>query len=194
MQLTLASTSPAREKVLNAAGVFPRKVSPGVDEEPAVAELVNPTPAQYVQHLATAKARAVDGKLVLGGDSMLLIDGELQGKPHTREETVRRWRQQRGKRAELVTGHALFDAATGQIYEEAVATQIQFADVSDRAIEAYAATGEPLECAGAFTLEALGGWFIESIDGHPSAVIGLSLPALRRGLAHFGYDFCDLWG
>lgn len=194
MQLTLASTSPAREKVLNAAGVFPRKVSPGVDEEATVAGLVNPTPAQYVQHLATAKARAVGGELVLGGDSMLLIDGELQGKPHTREETVRRWRQQRGKRAELVTGHALIDAATGQIYEEVVATQIQFADVSDRAIEAYAATGEPLECAGAFTLEALGGWFIEHIDGHPSAVIGLSLPALRRGLDYFGYDFCDLWG
>lgn len=194
MQLTLASTSPAREKVLNAAGVYPRKVSPGVDEEAAVAELVNPTPAQYVQHLATAKARAVEGELVLGGDSMLLIDGELQGKPHTREETVRRWRQQRGKRAELITGHALIDAASGQIYEEVVATQIQFADVSDRSIEAYAATGEPLECAGGFTLEALGGWFIESIDGHPSAVIGLSLPALRRGLAHFGYDFSDLWG
>ena len=193
MKLTLASTSPAREKVLNAAGIYPRKVAPGVDEEAAVAKLVNPSPAEYVQHLATAKARAVEGELVLGGDSMLLIDGELQGKPHTHEETVRRWRQQRGKRAELITGHALIDAATGQLYEEVVATTIQFADVSDRAIEAYAATGEPLECAGAFTLEALGGWFIESIDGHPSAVIGLSLPALRRGLASFGYDFSDLW-
>ena len=70
---------------------------------------------------------------------------------------------------------------------------MHFADVSDRDIAAYAATGEPWECAGAFTLEALGGWFIERIEGDPSSVIGLSLPVIRRASAHFGYPVSSLW-
>ena len=60
-------------------------------------------------------------------------------------------------------------------------------------IRAYAATGEPLECAGAFTLEAIGGWFIDRIEGDPSSVIGLSLPVVRRALYSFGLSVSELW-
>ncbi|HIW96115.1 MAG TPA: septum formation inhibitor Maf [Candidatus Corynebacterium gallistercoris] len=199
MRIILASTSPSRLSILRSAGVEPLVMGSEVDERGAVAALENPTPSEVVAHLAVAKARSVAGKaagegaVVIGGDSMLLIDGELQGKPHTEEATVQRWRQQRGKVAELLTGHALIDLPTGREYVEVSTTTVHFAHASDEDIAAYAATGEPFGCAGAFTLEALGGWFIDRIEGDPSSVIGLSLPVVRRGVEHFGYRASQFW-
>ena len=178
---------------------------------------VAPTPEPTVVHLAEVKADSVAGRLaadggrdttagvltgdpgpdllsdavIVAGDSMLLLDGRLQGKPHTVERTVERWKAQRGRTATLVTGHAVVHR--GRRISVASSTQVHFARVSDRDIEAYAATGEPLECAGAFTLEALGGWFIDRVDGDPSGVIGLSLPVLRRALEEFGLSVSDFW-
>lgn len=145
--------------------------------------------------MAQAKAEAIahvyPDDVVIGGDSMLLLDGELQGKPHTENATVERWHAQAGRHAELLTGHCLIFA--GQAYAEAATTGIDFARASKADIASYAATGEPWKCAGAFTLEALGGWFIDRIDGDPSSVIGLSLPVVRRALYHFGFDVSDFW-
>ena len=80
-----------------------------------------------------------------------------------------------------------------QRHVETSTTTIRFAEASEADIEAYARSGEPLECAGAFTLEAMGGWFIDSIDGDPSSVIGLSLPVVRRALYSFGLGVSDFW-
>ena len=134
---------------------------------------------------------ALDRVPGLGPGAQPLLDGRLQGKPHTVERTVERWKAQRGRTATLVTGHAVVHR--GRRISVASSTQVHFARVSDRDIEAYAATGEPLECAGAFTLEALGGWFIDRVDGDPSGVIGLSLPVLRRALEEFGLSVSDFW-
>ncbi|MEL4151875.1 Maf family protein, partial [Corynebacterium bovis] len=130
-RLVLASSSPSRLSVLRSAGVEPLVVVPGTDEDAAVAALrattPDPTPADIVTHLARAKATAVARMLhegtagvqapadavILAGDSMLLIDGELQGKPHTEEATVDRWRHQRGRTAELVTGHCVIVPGPG---------------------------------------------------------------------------------
>lgn len=211
-RVILASSSPSRLSVLRSAGVEPEILVPGVDEDAATAELhsrvSDPTPAEVVCHLAQTKSRAVltqysdrldagldsgldAGAVVIAADSMLLLDGELQGKPLTVERTVERWRQQRGAAATLITGHAV--TFRGETVTGASETVVHFADASDRDIEAYAATGEPLQCAGAFTLEALGGWFIDRIEGDPSSVIGLSLPLVRRTLAGFGLDVSDFW-
>ncbi|MDN8580138.1 nucleoside triphosphate pyrophosphatase [Corynebacterium bovis] len=238
-RLVLASSSPSRLSVLRSAGVEPLVVVPGTDEDAAVAALrataPDPTPADIVTHLARAKATAVARMLregtagvqapadavILAGDSMLLIDGELQGKPHTEEATVDRWRHQRGRTAELVTGHCVIvpgtgapdatrtpDAAIspapgtgtpdgpdapGAVETGTSTTRVHFADVTDDEIRAYARTGEPWGCAGAFTLEALGGWFIDRIEGDPSGVIGLSLPLVRRLLARRHLSVTDLW-
>lgn len=210
-RLVLASSSPSRLSVVRSAGIEPLVRVPDVDEDAVVAELRSGDgdagPGQTVVHLAEAKARAVCtrfaadlpvGALVVAGDSMLLLDGELQGKPHTVERTVQRWRQQRGRSAVLVTGQAaVLTPATGdgpgEMYSASSSTVVHFAAATDPEIEAYAATGEPLECAGAFTLEALGGWFIDRIDGDPSSVIGLSLPVLRRAVRHFGLTVPDFW-
>lgn len=204
----LASSSPSRLSILRSAGVEPSILVPGVDEDAAVADLhtrvASPTSAQVVCHLAQTKSQAVltqyadrldPGSVVVAADSMLLLDGELQGKPLTAERTVQRWRQQRGRSATLVTGHAVtfLGAAGHETVTGASETVVHFADASDRDIEAYAATGEPLGCAGAFTLEALGGWFIDRIEGDPSSVIGLSLPLIRRAVEDHGLAVSDFW-
>lgn len=195
MHIVLASQSPSRRMILNQAGVEPLIHPADVDEDAIIQTLQDATPDELVTRLALAKAEKIapdfPTDVVIGGDSMLLLDGELQGKPHTPEATIARWKQQRGRTAHLVTGHAILLGEKKIV--EAVQTTIHFADATDQDIEAYARSGEPLQCAGAFTLEALGGWFIDSIEGDPSSVIGLSLPLVRKALYSFGLNASDFW-
>ncbi|MBL7285270.1 septum formation inhibitor Maf [Corynebacterium godavarianum] len=195
MRLVLASQSPSRRMLLEQGGVTPVLRPAHVDEDAIIAELGEAEPRVIVEKLAHAKAATVAGDfpndVVVGCDSMLLLDGQLLGKPHTPERTIARWKAQRGKEAHLLTGHAV--AHQGEWVVDTIATAIRFGDVSDADIEAYAASGQPLKCAGAFTLEALGSWFIDSIDGDPTSVIGLSMPLLRRCLYRFGLNASDFW-
>ena len=195
MRLFLASQSPSRLSILRGAGVEPVIAPAHVDERAIEERLAGAEPAEIVCALATAKAEAIapdyPEDVVVGGDSMLLLDGSLQGKPHTPEATVERWHAQAGRAAELITGHCVLRG--DKRFVEASRTTVHFAQASNADIEAYARTGEPLECAGAFTLEALGGWFIDRIEGDPSSVIGLSLPVLRRALYFFGLNVSDFW-
>lgn len=195
MHIVLASQSPSRRMILNQAGVDPLIRPADVDEDAIISRLQGATPEEVVTRLALAKAEVIAPEfpedVVIGGDSMLLLDGELQGKPHTPAATIARWKQQRGRTAHLITGHAVLLGE--QQVLEAVQTTIHFADATDADIEAYAHSGEPLQCAGAFTLEALGGWFIDAIEGDPSSVIGLSLPTVRKALYSFGLNASDFW-
>lgn len=195
MQIVLASQSPSRRMILNQAGVEPVIRPAHVDEDAIIEGLHGAEPEVIVTQLALAKAESIapdhPGDVIIGGDSMLLLDDELQGKPHTPEMTIQRWRQQRGRTAHLITGHAILLGDRKVV--EASQTKIHFAEATDTDIEAYAHSGEPLQCAGAFTLEALGGWFIDSIEGDPSSVIGLSLPVVRKALYSFGLNASDFW-
>lgn len=195
MRLILASQSPSRAAILRGAGVEPVLEPADIDERALENQLAGHSPADTVAALASDKAEKVATQYpdepVIGGDSMLLLDGHLQGKPHTVEATIERWHQQAGRTAQLLTGHCLIFGT--QRHVETSTTTIRFAEASATDIEAYARTGEPLECAGAFTLEAMGGWFIDSIDGDPSSVIGLSLPVVRRALYSFGLNVSDFW-
>ena len=195
MRLVLASQSPSRRMLLEQGGVRPVLRPAHIDEDAVIASLHSVDAATTVSTLARAKAETAiaefPGDVVVGCDSMLLLDGELLGKPHTVEATIERWKAQRGKEAQLLTGHAVWFG--GEWVVDTVATTIRFGDVSDADIEAYARSGQPLECAGAFTLEALGSWFIDAIDGDPTSVIGLSMPLLRRCLYRFGLDASDFW-
>lgn len=195
MRLVLASQSPSRRMLLEQGGVKPVLRPAHIDEDAIIASLHSVDAATTVSTLARAKAETAiaefPGDVVVGCDSMLLLDGELLGKPHTVEATIKRWKAQRGKEAQLLTGHAVWFG--GEWVVDTVATTIRFGDVSDADIEAYARSGQPLECAGAFTLEALGSWFIDAIEGDPTSVIGLSIPLLRRCLYRFGLDASDFW-
>lgn len=200
MRFVLASASPARLQTLQSAGIEPEVLVSGVDEDAITA----PSAAELVQALARAKATAVaetqsgqsGGVLVLGCDSMLEFDGQVLGKPASADEAIHRWRRMRGHSGVLHTGHTLIDvrAQSGQIAsaEGVASTVVHFAEPSDDEIRDYVATGEPLAVAGAFTIDGLGGWFVECVEGDHHNVVGLSLPLLRRLILALGYTLADL--
>lgn len=202
LRVVLASASPARLAVLRAAGIDPEVVVSGVDEDAVLARLADRPPADRLGALALAKATAVTGSLgpgpavVLGCDSMLELDGVLLGKPHDAATALDRWRMLSGRSGILYTGHAVLRVTGNEVRHSAGATRsttVRFAEVTEAEITAYVATGEPLEVAGAFTLDGYGGWFVDSVDGDPSNVIGISLPTVRALLTEVGLAVHDLW-
>jgi nucleoside triphosphate pyrophosphatase len=197
LRLVLASQSPARLSVLRAAGVEPEVRVSGVDEDAITA----PDPAALVLALAEAKAAAVvrpgdDDLLVLGCDSLLDLDGTPYGKPGTTEQAIRRWDLMAGRSGVLRTGHALLSVRTGEVVASAAATastEVRFGRPTPPELAAYVATGEPLQVAGAFTIDGRGGWFVDGVVGDPGTVIGLSLPTMRALLHRLGVAVTDLW-
>ena len=133
------------------------------------------------------------GPLILGCDSMFLLDGKAYGKPHTEQIARERLELMSGASGELFTGHCLIDFASGRMVTGVSRAVIHFAEFSDLMIDRYIATGEPLEVAGSFTLDGFGGAYIDSIEGDPSGIIGLSLPLARELVQELGIDWTDLW-
>ncbi|WP_267617816.1 Maf family protein [Gordonia bronchialis] len=205
----LASASPARLRVLRAAGVTPMVRVSDVDEDAVIASLPDDTaPADVVRALARAKAETVAALpevsalgsrpapvVVIGCDSMLHLHGRLLGKPHTPQRASAQWQLMRGQHADLLTGHHLIrlDGDSRQSADDTSRTTVHFADAADQVIEGYVRTGEPLSVAGAFTLDGLGGWLVEKIDGDPSSVIGIGLPLVRVLLERVGLSVVDFW-
>nr|WP_296772449.1 nucleoside triphosphate pyrophosphatase [Rhodococcus sp. (in: high G+C Gram-positive bacteria)] len=200
-RFVLASASPARLGVLRTAGIEPVVRVSGVDEDALTASLGDSaSPEDVVVALAQAKAEAVtsefDDAVVVGCDSMLWIGGELHGKPHTVDVARDRWAEMAGRSGDLLTGHAVLRVVAGAVVSVAAAcssTTVHFSKPSAADLEAYLASGEPLEVAGAFTLDGLGGWFVDRIDGDPSSVIGIGLPLVRRLLNEVGLSMADVW-
>jgi len=201
MRLVLASQSPSRLRLLRLAGIEPEVIVSAVDEEALAAGVGPLEPAAYVQLLATAKAEAVAGVLrampgrgglVLGCDSAFVIDGGIHGKPHEPALARERWRAMRGRRGRLLTGHTLVDLRTGDARHGVASAELDFAEVADDEIDWYVASGEPLEVAGAFTLDGLAAPFITRIAGDPHAVVGLSLATLRRLALELGHAWTEL--
>jgi septum formation protein len=203
-RLLLASASSARLRTLQAAGVEPVVRQSGVDEDAVLAQaaaLDGPVePADAALVLARAKAEAVAADVVdvvvLGCDSVLELDGQAHGKPADPAAAVERWRAMRGRSGLLHTGHWLVDTrpdGRGEALGALASTTVHFADVGDDEIAAYVATGEPLQVAGAFTIDGLGGPFISGIEGDHHNVVGLSLPLLRTMLVTLGVTWTDLW-
>jgi septum formation protein len=204
VHVVLASASPARLSVLRSAGLDPHVEVADVDEGALLASVPDASPGEKVTMLAGAKATTVARRIaeshpdavVIGCDSMLHIGGALVGKPVDVAQARERWRGMAGGKGDLVTGHAVLRMVDGEIDRVAeghAVTAVRFADPTEAELEAYLATGEPLAVAGAFTLDGLGGWFVEGIEGDPSNVIGISLPLTRRLLAGVGVQVTDLW-
>jgi septum formation protein len=202
VRLYLASTSPARLATLRAAGVEPVLLPSGVDED-AVAAAAGPLDGpELVQLLARAKAEAVIGRsaidgFILGGDSAFELDGQLFGKPHLPTIARERWLAQRGRTGLLHSGQWLIDhrdGVRGQAIGGVSTAAVTFAgDISDDEIDAYVASGEPLQVAGAFTIDSLGAAYISRVEGDPHAVVGLSVSLLRSLLLQFGVPWHVLW-
>jgi septum formation protein len=199
--LVLASASPARLQTLRAAGIDPEVMVSGVDE--SIVE--STSPQTLCATLSRLKAEAVVARLrqhatksnsrtiVLGCDSVLEFAGEILGRPADEADATARWYRMRGGSGVLHTGHCLVDTGSGEMAEAVASTTVRFAHLTDAEIDAYVSTGEPLRVAGAFTIDGLGGWFVEGIDGDPGTVVGVSLPLLRRLLAEVGFTVAEMW-
>ena len=162
-------------------------------------------PAEVTTALAAAKAEAVAGVLdadvgadcvVIGCDSMLYQGGELRGKPATADAARIGWQRMAGTSGELYTGHSVIRLQDNVITwraADATVTTVRFGSPSPADLDAYVGSGEPMAVAGGFTLDGLGGWFVDGVDGDPSSVIGIGLPLIRRLLADGGLSIAELW-
>jgi septum formation protein len=205
-RLILGSASEGRRRVLRQAGVEPSVVVSGVDEDAIVAALgADAAPGDVVRSLAEAKAEhvvtlidtaAAADCVVIGCDSMLYLDGRLVGKPSSIDAARRAWQSMGGRSGQLHTGHCLIRLADRKVTHRAAEsffTTVHFATPTPADLDAYLASGESLGVAGAFTIDGLGGWFVDRIEGDPSNVIGLSLPHTRALLQRVGVSVAELW-
>lgn len=205
MRIFLASASPARQALLKRAGLRPEILSHAVDEEALIAEASSMRPLSPPETVQTlAEAKALDAcrthrptGLVFGGDSMFEIDGSLVGKPLTVENARSRWDTMQGQTGVLHSGHFMALLEGGEILStagEATSAAVSFsADISPEDLEAYIESGEPLTVAGAFTIDAKGAAFIDSVSGDPHTVEGLSIVTFRRLVERLGVRYSDLW-
>ena len=201
--LVLASASPARLALLQAAGFAPRVVVSGVAEDGVDGLDARRAACTLAERKATAVAAALTAAdaagtgdaaaLVVGCDSLLAFDGEVRGKPGSAGTAREWWYGYRGRTGTLVSGHAVVDLATGRRAARTAETVVRFGRPSDAEIDAYVATGEPLAVAGGFTLDGYCAPFVDGIDGDHGTVLGLSLPLLRTLLAELGTDITRLW-
>jgi septum formation protein len=193
-RLVLASASPARLGVLRTAGFAPEVMVSGVAED----DVTGPT-HEVALVLAERKARAVADRLgatdalVVGCDSVLDVDGVTRGKPADADEARRWWASVAGRTAVLHSGHCVIDTADGRQASAVASTVVRYGTPSDAEVEAYLATGEPLQVAGGFTIDGYAAPFVDGIDGDHGTVLGLSLPLLRRLLAELGTSIVELW-
>ncbi|MGP0222614.1 MULTISPECIES: Maf family protein [unclassified Paenarthrobacter] len=212
-RLILASQSPARTKLLTEAGIRHDVLVSDVDEDAVQARYGVTDPHDTALLLARAKAEAVaslpeaEGALVIGCDSVFEFDGESHGKPYTPDVAKERMLRMSGSKGVLHTGHWLVDCretaadvdddepatGTGATLGAVSSAEVHFAEMSTEDIDAYIATGEPLHCAGSFTIDGLGGAFIRKVDGDPHAVVGLSISTLRDLLSHANVNVTELW-
>ncbi len=187
--LLLASTSPRRRFLLREAGIAFDVVPPR-----DVAEDIPPgePPQELVVRHALTKARSVAaanrGRLVLGADTVVVLDGRVFGKPADEEEARAMLGQLAGRTHTVYTGLALVDGSSNREAAEAEATAVTMRPLGEEEIASYVATGEPLDKAGAYAVQGRGALLVERVDGDYFNVVGLPLYRLSKMLAAFGYD------
>jgi septum formation protein len=207
MQLILASASPARLATLTNAGINPIVRVSHVDEEALELSMATATPSEIAQALAQAKCEKVTQELadsneltpntiVIGCDSVFELNGKPYGKPQNAAEAKSRWQEMMNTTGILHTGHYVTftnehgDRSTA---EATASTQVHLGELTEAEMEAYLRSGEPFAVAGGFTLDGLGGAFVQGVTGDPSNVVGISLPTVRNLLNQLGITWTDLW-
>ncbi len=207
MQLILASASPARLATLNGAGIYPIVRVSHVNEEEIEQSMSTATPREIAQALAQEKCEKVTQELrdsnelapntvVIGCDSVFELNGKPYGKPQNATEAKARWQEMMNNTGTLHTGHYItYTDSQNQLHtaEATASTDVHMGELTDEEMNEYLASGEPFAVAGGFTLDGLGGAFVQGITGDPSNVVGISLPTVRNLLTQLGITWTHLW-
>ena len=191
MKLILASSSPRRAEILRNAGFAFESRASRVDES----LLAHESSEDYVRRLALAKARAVaqdeltfdETKFVLGADTVVVVEGQLLGKPSGADDARRMLRMLNGKTHEVLTGISILSVPEGPEAHHVATTRVTFLPLSDETIESYIASGEPFDKAGAYGIQGVGGRFVRKIEGCYFNVMGLPLSQVWTILQTFGW-------
>ncbi len=191
-KLILGSSSPFRKELLARLMVPFDTCSPDIDETPLEGE----SPIELVQRLAIEKAKEVakthPKALIIGSDQVALHGDKIVGKPQDHQRAVEQLKQASGKKIDLFTGLALFNANTGNLHSEVVPFSVHFKTLTERTIEHYLRKEKPYNCAGSVKSEGLGVALFERFDGDdPSALIGLPLIRLVSMLEQENFDLFD---
>ena len=196
----LASASPARLMLLRSQNIQPIVIASEINEKEIEEQYKDSSTEIVVKELSIAKANYVltnnvslNSGILIAADSMLEFESQSLGKPLNAEKAIARWQKMRGKSGILHTGHTVIRLDNKQTITRVVSTKVEFANVDDKEIIDYVATKEPLNVAGAFTIDSLGAAFVKEVQGDHSNVIGLSLPALREIVRELGLSWTSLW-
>jgi septum formation protein len=196
----LASASPARLMLLRSQNIQPIVIASEINEKEIEEQYKDSSTEIVVKELSIAKANYVltnnvslNSGILIAADSMLEFESQSLGKPMNAENAIARWQKMRGKSGILHTGHTVIRLDNKQTITRVVSTKVEFANVDDKEIIDYVATKEPLNVAGAFTIDSLGAAFVKEVQGDHSNVIGLSLPALREIVRELGLSWTSLW-
>jgi len=198
--VVLASASPARLMLLRSQNIQPIVIASEINEKEIEEQLKESSTEIIVKELSIAKANYVltnnvslNTGILIAADSMLEFESQSLGKPLNAENAIARWQKMRGKSGVLHTGHTVIRLDNKQTITRVVSTKVEFANIDDKEILDYVATKEPLNVAGAFTIDSLGAAFVKEVQGDHSNVIGLSLPALREIVRELGLSWTSLW-
>ena len=189
MKLILASSSLRRAEILANAGLPFTVLSSPVDESPVPGE----APAALVQRLANAKAdivtaRAVSPAIVLGADTVVVLDDKILGKPRSTEEARHMLQQLSGRTHSVLTGVALIRLPDGERRQFVESTLVHFRPITEEELSSYLATGEPHDKAGAYGIQGPAGRYIPRIEGCYFNVVGLPLSRVLTELQSLGWS------
>jgi len=187
MRIILASNSPRRRELLSQIGVK-FEIIPSKFEE----DISGLSPAVMVEHFACMKAKDVasslkEEALVIGSDTIVYLDA-IMGKPKNREDAFDMLTRLSGKEHTVLSGISVINTGTGEHLSGFETTHVRMKKLSSREIDAYIATGEPLDKAGAYAIQGIGSLFVEKIEGDYFNVVGLPLFRLGKMLKHFGVE------
>jgi len=188
MKLILASASARRAQILRDAGLPFQIISSAIDEAPMDGE----SPQDLVRRLAEQKtqlvaARAVGPAVVIGADTVVVLEGKILGKPRSAEEARAMLEQLSGRTHAVITGIALIRLPDEAARQEVEATEVTFAPMTAEEISRYVSTGEPFDKAGAYAIQGRGGRYVTRIEGDYFNVVGLPLGKLYRLLKELGW-------
>jgi septum formation protein len=189
MKLILASSSPRRAEILANAGLPFSVFSSAVDESPYPGE----APAALVQRLANAKAdlvtaRAIGPAIIIGADTIVVLDDKILGKPGSIEDARYMLRQLSGRAHSVLTGVALIRLPDGERRQFLESTLVHFRPIADEELSSYLATQEPYDKAGAYAIQGQAGRYIPRIEGCYFNVVGLPLSRVLTELKSLGWS------